>query len=215
MGGTDMAVLRWAKEPQFYEKRVVQGRVLDIGPGVSPLAKFASQFSQALHYSSLDHQILESYSNERILGDATDGAEKLAPTQWDLVFSSHCLEHIDDPSRALRAWWDLVRPGGHLMVIVPTWVHYERLVWPPSKNSDHRTAWVMYLQATDRPLIDLWGRAYMRGAMNEVGVLPGATVHRAITLDEGFIPGPEDQTASLTHPCESGIEVVAQKAEVW
>lgn len=205
MGGTSMAMQRWAKEPAFYRDRpIVQGDILDIGPGQDPLARFAPMFPQARHWVSLDHNPMDGYSTERIEGDATEGAELLAPRQFDLVFSSHSLEHLDDPSGALRIWWRLVKPGGHLVVIVPSWVHYERCIWPPSKNQDHRTAWVLYLPPEARPL------PFIRGLVNEVGNL-GGIILRTITLDAGFKHGEEDQTRDGS--CESGIEIVAQKPE--
>jgi len=41
----------------------------------------------------------------------------------DFVFSSHVLEHLVDPIRALLEWDRLVRPGGAIFMIVP---HKER-----------------------------------------------------------------------------------------
>ena len=47
---------------------------------------------------------------------------------FDFVFSSHCLEHMQDPVKcpSLRDWWQLVRPGGVLIVIVPDEDLYEQ-----------------------------------------------------------------------------------------
>jgi SAM-dependent methyltransferase len=43
------------------------------------------------------------------IGDATYGA----------VMSSHVIEHIANPLRALAAWRRVTRPGGHLLIVVP------------------------------------------------------------------------------------------------
>jgi SAM-dependent methyltransferase len=56
-----------------------------------------------------------------VLSDLPDGA-------YDVVLSSHCLEHLADPLRALSEWRRVVRPGGHLLVAVPD----------PSRTFDHR-----------------------------------------------------------------------------
>jgi SAM-dependent methyltransferase len=117
------------------------------------------------------------------------------------VFSSHCIEHMVDPTRALKAWWDLVKPGGHLVVIAPSWGHYERKVWPPRFNTDHKTAWDLYLTGEVE--------SFRRGLVNECGSL-GGTIIRALTLDEHWRPGEFDQTS--THESESSFEVVVQKA---
>jgi SAM-dependent methyltransferase len=38
---------------------------------------------------------------------------------YDVVLSSHCLEHIANPLRALREWRRVCRPEGYLCLIVP------------------------------------------------------------------------------------------------
>jgi SAM-dependent methyltransferase len=199
-----MAIRRWAKEPWFYRDRIFpRGTVLDIGPGWDPLAAYCQMFPLVERWTVLDHQIQpQTEMCERITEDATEGAEALQPRQFDAVFSSHCIEHMVDPSRALRAWFSLVKPGGHLVVIAPSWVHYEREVWPPRFNTDHKTAWVLYRDGHGPPYF-LWG------LINEVAVL-GGTILRALTLDEHWKPGQFDQTSN--HESESGLEVVIQKA---
>lgn len=37
----------------------------------------------------------------------------------DYLIAAHVLEHIEDPIAALKNWLRVVRPGGHLLVIVP------------------------------------------------------------------------------------------------
>jgi SAM-dependent methyltransferase len=58
--------------------------------------------------------------------------------QYDYVFSSHCLEHMNDVHNALFEWWKLVRPGGSLFLIVPDEDLYEQGYWPSRFNSDHK-----------------------------------------------------------------------------
>ena len=62
-------------------------------------------------------------------GDAHDLAG-LMDAQFDWVYSSHCLEHLSHPHRALRRWWEVLRPGGYLLVVVPDEDLYEQGVWP-------------------------------------------------------------------------------------
>jgi SAM-dependent methyltransferase len=38
---------------------------------------------------------------------------------YDVVFSSHVIEHIANPLRALAAWQRVTRPGGFLLIVVP------------------------------------------------------------------------------------------------
>ncbi len=57
----------------------------------------------------------------------------------DSVYSSHCLEHIDDYQDALRDWHRVLKIGGFLVCIVPSQLLYERKRRLPSKhNEDHK-----------------------------------------------------------------------------
>ncbi|MBX7122552.1 MAG: class I SAM-dependent methyltransferase [Opitutaceae bacterium] len=42
-----------------------------------------------------------------------------AAESYDFLLSSHCLEHLANPLAALREWNRVIRPGGHLVLIVP------------------------------------------------------------------------------------------------
>ena len=57
----------------------------------------------------------------------------------DAVFSSHCLEHIDDYKGALREWHRVLRVGGFMVVSVPHQFLYEKRSALPSRwNQDHK-----------------------------------------------------------------------------
>jgi SAM-dependent methyltransferase len=53
---------------------------------------------------------------------------EFADRSLDYVFSSHCLEHIDDWSDALAEWARKVRPGGVLFLYLP---HPACAIWHP------------------------------------------------------------------------------------
>lgn len=58
---------------------------------------------------------------------------------FDFVYSSHCLEHIANPYMALLNWWRILKPGGHLLLAVPSRDHYEKRRELPSRfNRDHK-----------------------------------------------------------------------------
>lgn len=38
---------------------------------------------------------------------------------YDFVFSSHCLEHIANPIKALREWLRIIKSSGHIVLILP------------------------------------------------------------------------------------------------
>jgi len=62
-----------------------------------------------------------------------------ADASQDAVFSSHCLEHIADYRQALAEWFRVLKPGGHLVIVVPHQFLYEKRTGLPSRwNEDHK-----------------------------------------------------------------------------
>lgn len=55
----------------------------------------------------------------------------------DFVFSSHLLEHIQDYRTALKEWWRIIRPGGHLCLYLPHKDFYPN-IGQPGANPDHK-----------------------------------------------------------------------------
>jgi SAM-dependent methyltransferase len=52
------------------------------------------------------------------LREATD-LGSLETDSYDVVLSSHVIEHLANPLRALREWLRVLRPGGHLLTVIP------------------------------------------------------------------------------------------------
>lgn len=55
----------------------------------------------------------------------------------DAVFSSHLLEHMEDPAAALEEWWRVLKVGGFLVLYLPDEDLYPR-VGEPGANPDHK-----------------------------------------------------------------------------
>lgn len=79
--------------------------------------------------------------------DQKNGGDAMAlgHTELDFVFSSHCLEHLEKPQRALGHWFDCLRPGGVLFLHLP---HPDMTYWRPENCAKHRNIW--YPQAAVR-----------------------------------------------------------------
>lgn len=113
--------------PQGFAETYLTGRIIDIGAGADPVCPWAEAFD-------LQH------------GDANTISRYREAEAYDTVHSSHCLEHMHDPRAALAEWWSLVKPGGHLIVVVPEEDLYEQFHWPSIFNGDHK--WTFSLGKT-------------------------------------------------------------------
>jgi len=54
----------------------------------------------------------------QFIGEATK-LSQIAPQRYDFVLSSNCLEHIANPLRAVEEWMRVLRPGGHMLLVLP------------------------------------------------------------------------------------------------
>jgi len=106
-----------------FESSIITGKGIDIGCGPDPICPDARRFD------------VED-------GDANDILSYVSDT-FDFVYSSHCLEHMRDPKKALLDWWTLVKPSGHLFLIVPDEDLYEQGVFPSRFNPDHKATFTI------------------------------------------------------------------------
>lgn len=192
MGGVQLGLAR-RQADRFLTESVFVGRALDVGGGYDPLR--AHQFPKLDSVEIVDWELQPQR-------DAHEVASYFAPELFDLVFSSHCLEHLVDPERALRGWWDVLKPGGFLYVLVPDFEYYEQLRWPSQFNGDHKHCWGLWP--------DPRARGEYRSLIPIVGSLGPMTMHRAVRLGDGcVVDGLLDNTAG--RGAEAGSEILVQK----
>jgi SAM-dependent methyltransferase len=126
------AVLRRLHDARFAVRYFV-GDGIDIGAGPDPLGQYAQQFPLMRSCATWDVQ----HGDAQFLKGVPDAS-------LDFVHSSHCLEHVEDPREALHHWLRVLKPGGHLIVVVPDEDLYEQGVFPSTFNPDHR--WTFTVQ---------------------------------------------------------------------
>ena len=140
------------------EKSVLQGKGIDIGCGPDPVLPSAMPF-------------------DKPQGDCNRIRDHVQ-RQFDYVYSSHCLEHMEDPPRAIADWWSLVKPGGVLFLVVPDEDLYEQGFWPSRFNPDHKWTFTIAKHHSWSPvsinLLDL------------VHTLPGGDVVDIRLQDDGY-----------------------------
>jgi SAM-dependent methyltransferase len=104
---------------QIFFDSYLAGKLIDIGCGEDPVCASAERFD------------IED-------GDANNISKYRPCGAYDTVISSHCLEHMSDVKHALQEWWELVKEGGYLIVVVPDEDMYEQGFWPSIFNTDHK-----------------------------------------------------------------------------
>lgn len=57
-----------------------------------------------------------------------------------------------DARSALGRWFEVVKPGGHLVVLVPDEDLYEQGQWPSTFNGDHKWTFTLWKDASWSPV---------------------------------------------------------------
>ncbi len=66
-------------------------------------------------------------------------ANNLPKKNVDYIFSSHCLEHINDWVNTLDYWYDSLKDGGVLFLYLPD---YSQEYWRPWNNTKHKNIFI-------------------------------------------------------------------------
>lgn len=111
----------------------LQGRVIDIGAGDDPVTTNAEIF-------------------DLVDGDAQYITKYREKVSYDCVHSSHCLEHMVDVPKAILEWWQLVKKGGYMILVVPHEDLYEQKIWPSIFNEDHKATFRLNQNDTWSPI---------------------------------------------------------------
>jgi SAM-dependent methyltransferase len=119
--------------------------------------------------------------------------------KFHTVYASHLLEHIEDYQTALKNWWRILKPGGHLILIVPHRDLYEKKSQPPSNwNGEHKWFWLPDQEEPPRCL-------NLKHVLQEV--LPDGTLVSFEILRKGW-----EDVGPLQHSAgEFGIEAILRK----
>ena len=107
--------------------------------------KYAPADAKGIDIGCGGHKIHPGYHSwDQIFddGDATF-MEGIEDESFEVVFSSHLLEHLFDPHEGLRNWFRILKPGGHLIISIPHRDLYEKRKEPPPQwNTDHKYFWL-------------------------------------------------------------------------
>jgi ubiquinone/menaquinone biosynthesis C-methylase UbiE len=134
-------------------------------------------------------------------------APELPSSSYDVVASCLVLFFLPDPGAALRAWLDLLMPGGRLGVATfgpqdPRWVAVDQLFAPylPPAMLDARASGRRGPFASDEGMEQL---------LSDAGLVDGRTAHR--TIEARFADAEQWHAFSWSHGQRAMWEVVPQE----
>jgi len=186
------AFVRRAADVNFTARYFV-GDGIDIGGGPDPLSLYAQFFPRLGQVRVWDIG----------QGDA-QFMQGVADDSCDFVHSSHCLEHLVEPQIGLQNWFRILKPGGHLVVVVPDEDLYEQGIFPSTYNPDHKWTFTIAKARSwspkSRNLLDLVG-----------GLGAAADLRKIECLDATYLYGLPRFDQTLTPVAEAGIELVVRK----
>lgn len=136
MKETSKSVMRRLHDNRFITRYFV-GDGIDIGCGNDPISLYAELFPAM---KSLKPWDLPDGDAQMLAG--------VADECFDFVHSSHCLEHMLAPALALQNWFRVLKPGGHLIVLVPDEDLYEMGVFPSCNNADHKWTFTLWKESS-------------------------------------------------------------------
>lgn len=176
-----------------YASRYFVGHGIDIGAGNDPISLYAEWFPgmrqvRAWDLPDGDAQFLQGVADESL----------------DFVHSSHCLEHMQDPLVALQHWFRVLKPGGHLVCVVPDEDLYEQGRFPSTFNSDHKWTFTLWKASSwSDKSVNVVDMLKSLGALAQplrLELLDATTRYQLPRFDQ-----------TLTPMGESAIEVVVRK----
>lgn len=130
----------WSKKPYEPESKklvwelapYLRGPGLDIGAGCFKILPHAVSVD-----NGIDHQLFGIQFKPDIYIQNAEDMSQFGSQSWQWVYSSHLLEHLEKPAKALREWWRLVKQGGYLILYLPHEDLYPK-VGTPEANVDHK-----------------------------------------------------------------------------
>lgn len=120
------ALMRRLHDNRFSTRYFV-GDGIDIGCGPDSIAQYAEQFP-----------LMRTVRNWDLPDGDAQYLKTVTDNSLDFVHSSHCLEHMVDVKESLKNWLRVLKPEGHLVVLIPDEDMYEQGIFPSTNNSDHK-----------------------------------------------------------------------------
>jgi SAM-dependent methyltransferase len=186
------SIHRRLRNPNFISK-YFKGSGIDIGGFPDPLTLYKELFPLVSDIKIWDLQD----------GDA-QFMNGVPSEYFDFVVSSHCLEHLVDPSIGLKNWFRILKPNGYLVVTIPDEDLYEQGYWPSTRNLDHKWTFTVWKPQS-------WSPKSMNVIDLLVSLGEAVDIRSVHVEDSGFRYKMPNFDQTLTPTAESAIEFIVRK----
>lgn len=115
---SETSKLKQFRDQNFYDK-YLKGDVIDIGAGNDPVTDSALIF-------------------EKCNGDANHIDKYFINKKFDAVYASHLLEHLNNPYESIKAFSNILKNNGYIIIVIPIYELYEQNIWPSIFNDEHK-----------------------------------------------------------------------------
>lgn len=174
-------------------RRYFVGDGIDIGGKPDPLMLYKEFFPLAKNIRTWDWDD----GDAQYLKGVDEGT-------LDFIHSSHCLEHLVNPTEGLINWLNAIREGGHLIITVPEEDLYEQGQFPSTFNKDHKWTFTLHKSAS-------WSEKSINicSLIQQLG--PHAELIKAELLSGSYRFDLPRFDQSLSPVAECGIEFIIRK----
>lgn len=102
-----------------------RGRLLDIGCGRGDMLKAFAGAGHEVIGTDLSPRVVDLCApHEAYVCDLSSGAIPLPDESVDIAFSKSVIEHLHDPMPMLHEALRVLKPGGKLVIMTPSWRHH-------------------------------------------------------------------------------------------
>lgn len=108
------------------------GRGVDVGAGSFKILPSAIAVD-----NGIDNQLFGIPFKPDLYVPSADAMDVFADDSMNYVYSSHLLEHMEDPLKALKEFWRILRKDGNLILYLPHEDLYPK-IGEPGANVDHK-----------------------------------------------------------------------------
>lgn len=184
---------RWCEDQanvnDFKWADLFRGDLIDVGCGPDPLP-----FPNCKRFDTQD-------------GNAENLEEYFAPNSFDTISASHICEHLRNPEESLRKWAALLKPEGHVIMVVPDVGAYESFTFPSRYNPDHKASFSMLYQGSPFPV-----HYHIPSLCQRLSDIYETRLARFLEINFDWKRRDIDQTFDPARRCEIWNEVVWRKA---